>query len=335
MGLSGQVFHAPFLQANPGFRLAAVWERTKNIAAGKYPGVTTCRSLDELLADASVELVIVNTPNATHFDYASKALEAGKHVIVEKPFTVTVAEAERLAKLAQEKGRLLSVFQNRRWDSDFLTVRQVLREGRLGQIVEAELRFDRFKLSLSPKQHKESPNPGAGVLLDLGPHIIDQALVLFGLPNAVFADLRSLRPGTQVEDYFELLLFYPQLRVRLHSSYIAKDPGPAYILHGSKGSFVKSRADLQEAELQAGRRPDAEGWGTEPASEQGMLTLDDEGRRQPVPTLRGDYGRYFSAIASALRQGRPNPVPAEEGIAVMRVIEAARESAAERKVIDL
>ena len=241
-GMSGQVFHAPFVQVHPDLNFYAVWERSKNLAEQKYPGVKTFRELPQLLADPSVELVIVNTPTHTHFEYARKALEAGKHVIVEKAFTTTVDEAEELDTIAKQQGLILSVFQNRRWDSDFKTVKKIVDEGILGQIVEAEFHFDRFNQNLSPKTHKETPNPGAGIVYDLGPHIIDQALYLFGKPESVFADIRILRPHSQVDDYFELLFFYPHMRVRLRCSYLVREPLPAYILHGTKGSFIKTKS---------------------------------------------------------------------------------------------
>ncbi len=237
-GMSGQVFHAPFIQVHQGFRFHSVWERSKNLAQEKYPGVKTCRTLEEVLADEAVELVIVNTPNYTHYEYCRKALEAGKHVVVEKPFVVTVAEGEELLQLAKQRGKTLSVYHNRRFDSDFLIVRKVLEEGLLGDVVEAEFHFDRFKEEISPKVHKETPGPGTGALYDLGSHLIDQALQLFGKPDQVFADIRIVRPVSQVDDYFEVLLYYPKLRVRLHCSYLVREPLPAYQLHGIKGSFI-------------------------------------------------------------------------------------------------
>jgi len=201
-GMSGIVFHAPFIKQNPGFNFYAVWERSKNLAEKKYPRVKTYRYLEEMLADDLVELVIVNTPNVTHYEYEKKALLAGKHVIVEKPFTINVAEAEELISLADKQNKKLSVYQNRRYDSDFKILKKVIAEGWLGEIVEAEMHFDRFKEELSPKAHKEIPGPGNGILYDLGSHLIDQALQLFGLPAKVFADIQILRPISQVDDYF-------------------------------------------------------------------------------------------------------------------------------------
>lgn len=240
-GMSGLVFHSPFLSINPGFNFYAVWERTKNEAQKKFPNVITYRTLDEMLSDELVELVIVNTPNYTHFEYARKALQAGKHVIVEKPFTVTVKEAQELIDLAKKENKILSVYQNRRYDSDYKTIKKVLDKKLLGEVVEAEFHFDRYREELSPKQHKEIPGPGTGVLYDLGAHLIDQALQLFGWPSKLFADIRIIRPVSKVDDYFEVLLYYPNLRVRLKASYSVREALPGYIIHGLKGSFIKPK----------------------------------------------------------------------------------------------
>ncbi len=336
-GMSGRVFHAPFLHLHTGFELYGVWERTKSESLAFYPEIKIFRSLEELLADDSIELVIVNTPTATHFEYTRKALEAGKHSVVEKAFTTTVAEAIALEKLAMQKNKQLSVFQNRRWDSDFKTVAKIIHEGWLGEIVEAEIHFDRFKEELSPKPHKEIPGPGAGILNDLSPHLIDQSLSLFGMPTSVFADLRITRPGSKVDDYFEILLYYPGLRVRLKSGYQVKEPLPAYIMYGRKGTFLKSRADVQEINLMVNQKPNTTDWGTEPVSEQGLLHTEKEGKliREKVPTLQGNYYDYYDGVYQAIRHDKPMPVTASDGVHVMQIIEAAFKSNAEKKVIDL
>lgn len=334
-GMSGQVFHAPFINVHEGFNFYAVWERSKNIAQEKYASVKTYRSLEELLADKEVELVIVNTPNYTHYEYTKKALQAGKHVIVEKPFVTTVTEGEELIALARQNNLLLTVYQNRRYDSDYKVLKKMVGEGWLGRIVEAELHFDRYKEELSPKLHKELPGPGAGVLNDLGPHLIDQALQLFGMPNAVFADIRILRPQSQVDDYFEILLYYPELRVRLHSSYFVREALPSYILHGTKGSFLKPRTDVQERDLQAGKIPGTPGWGAEPQNEKGFLHTEKAGQviKEYIASENGNYMQYFEGVYQAVRNGAPLPVTAEEGLNVIRIIEAARDSSAEQKVV--
>lgn len=337
-GMSGKVFHAPFLHLHEGFSLHSVWERSRKDAVQIYPGVKSVSTLEELLEDDQVELVVVNTPNYTHFDYAQKALNAGKHVVVEKPFTTTVAEASGLQALAATNNRVLAVYHNRRWDSDFLTVQQVVQQGLLGDIVEAEIHFDRFKEALSPKLHKETPQPGTGVLYDLGAHLIDQALTLFGMPQKVFGDIRIVRPISRVDDYFELLLYYTHnLRVRLHSSYLVREPGPGFILHGSKGSFLKSRADIQEAALVAGNMPQGPSWGHEPEGEQGLLHTAKNGTvvREQVRTMPGNYHAFYAGLYQAIRNGAPSPVPASDGLNIIRIIEAARRSSAEGRVVDL
>jgi predicted dehydrogenase len=336
-GMSGRLFHAPFVETGEGFTFYAVWERTKNLAQELYPHVKTYRTLEDLLADEAIELVIVNTPNATHYEYTKKALEAGKHVMVEKPFVVNAADGEELVALAKERGLVLSPFQNRRWDSDFKTVKKIVDEEWLGRIVEAEFHFDRYKEELSAKAHKEEPGPGTGALYDLGAHIIDQSLFLFGMPQAVFADIRIIRPRSRVDDYFELLLYYPDMRVRLHGSYLVREPLPSFILHGSMGSFLKWRADVQEAHLQEGKSPGTPDWGIEPVTERGLLHTESGGEviRETVPTLQGNYAGYFDGIYEAVRNGTLPPVTGRDGINTVRIIEAAFRSSESKKVISL
>ena len=335
--MSGKVFHAPFIHLHEGFELYGMWERTKSESLSFYPDIKIFRSLEELLADETIELVIVNTPTATHFEYAKKTLQAGKHVVVEKAFTTTVEEAIELKELAEKKGLKISVFQNRRWDSDFKTVRNVIEEGWLGEIMEVEIHFDRFKDELSPKAHKETPAPGAGILNDLSPHLIDQALTLFGMPDSVFADIRITRPGSKVDDYFEILLYYPVIRVRLKAGYQVREPFPSYVIHGRKGSFLKSRADLQEVKLLAGEKPNLTDWCTEPESEQGLLHTEKDGKliREKIPTSKGNYYGYYDGIYQSIRNNQSIQVSATDGIHVMQIIDAAFRSNKERKVIDL
>ncbi|HEX8334697.1 MAG TPA: Gfo/Idh/MocA family oxidoreductase [Segetibacter sp.] len=336
-GMSGWVFHAPFINVHPGFNLYGVWERTKNLAEEKYPGIKTFRSLDELLNDDAVELVVVNTPNATHYDYAKKVLLAGKHVIVEKPFTTEVSEGEELIELAASTGKVLSVYHNRRWDSDYRTVSQIVKENLLGEIVEAEIHYDRFKQELSPKVHKETPGRGTGVLYDLGSHLIDQALQLFGMPDAVFADILALRTISKVDDYFEVLLYYPNLRVRLKATYVAKETVPATVIHGTKGSFLKPKADVQEDMLQANISPSIEGWGTEAEEGKGLLNTIKDGVdiREYITSERGNYMGYYEGVYEAIRNNNLVPVSAEDGLNVIKIIKAAMQSNSEKRVIEL
>jgi|SRR5690242_2025171 len=336
-GMSGYVFHAPFLSVNPHFNFYAVWERTKNKAQEKYPNVVTYRTLEELLADGLIELVIVNTPNYTHYEYAKKALEAGKHVVVEKPFTITVKEADELIELAKKQKKIISVYQNRRYDSDYKTVKKVLDKKLLGDLVEAEIHFDRYREELSPKKHKETPGPGAGVLYDLGSHIIDQALQLFGMPEKLFADIRVIRPLSKVDDYFEILLYYPKLRVRLKASYLVREALPGYIFHGMKGSFIKAKTDVQETLLQAGNIPTGKDWGMEPEAEKGLLHTDIDGVevKEYLTSEQGNYNDYYNGIFEAIRHNKPVPVTAEDGKKVIQIIEAAFESSKKKRVLDL
>lgn len=336
-GLSGRVFHAPFLHLLPAFTLQGVWERSKQQAAQLYPGITSYPTLEALLADPAVELVVVNTPNYTHVEYATKALQAGKHVVIEKPVANTTGEVQVLIDLAQQQKKILSVYQNRRYDSDFRTVKKIIQENWLGKIVEAEIHFDRYNRILSVKAHKETPGPGTGVVFDLGSHIIDQALYLFGMPNAVFADLATQRPNSQIIDYMEILLFYPELRVRLKSGYVVREAVPGYVIHGEQGSFLKSMTNVQETALQAGQQPGGKDWGTEPESERGLLHTEKDGKviREKVPTERGNYADYYEALYEAIRNNAPVPVSGEDGKRVIRIIEAAYQSNQQKRVIEL
>ena len=335
MGMSGIVFHAPFLDVNKNFKLSAVWERTKNVAKEKYPGVKTYRTLDEICKDSDIELVIVNTPNFTHYDFVKQVLNSGKHVIVEKPFVATVAQGLELIELAKEKKCILSVYQNRRYDSDFLTIQHILNGDMIGDIREAEFHYDRFDNQLSYKLHKELPVKGTGCLYDLGSHLIDQALILFGMPEFVYADIFVMRPISKVDDYFELLFYYAGFRVRLKASYQVREILPGYILHGNKGSFVKQKADVQEKNLLQSGIPDNEEWGTEPSEFAGILHTEEDGIviRKKIESHKGNYMHYYDAIFKSIRLGLPLPVSAEEGLNVIRVIEAAYKSNEEKMAI--
>jgi len=336
-GMSGRVFHAPFLHVHPGFNFYGVWERTKNLAQEIYPAVKTFRSLEELLADDQVELVVVNTPSVTHFDFTKQTLLAGKHVIVEKPFTANVEQAEELIILAKKKNLKLSVYQNRRYDSDYKTLKKILDENLLGEIVDAEFRFDRYVPELSYKIHKETPTPAVGCLYDLGSHLIDQALQLFGMPLALFADITINRPKAKVDDYFDLKLFYPAHRVSLKSSYYVREAMPGYQVHGKKGSFIKQKTDVQETDLQAGKIPGGDDWGKEPESQKGLLHTEKDGKiiREFIPSLSGNYGDYYHGIYKAITENSEVPVTGEEGMNVIKIIEAAMLSNKEKRVIEL
>lgn len=335
-GMSGKVFHAPFLDLHPGFELLGSWERSKKLIQEDYPTVKSYASIDELLAD-DVDLVIVNTPVDTHYEYAKKVLLAGKHAVVEKAFTSTLAQAEELAAIAKEKGLKLAVFQNRRWDSDFKTIQKIINEGVLGELVEAEFHFDRYNPILSPKAHKETANDGAGILKDLGPHLIDQAVCLFGSPKSVFGDIRFTRENSLVDDWIDLLLIYEGFRVRLKASFFVREANPAYTIHGKKGSFLKPRGDVQEDELKIGKKPNLESWGTELEGFEGLLHTEIDGKpvREKIKTLQGNYFEYFNGVYEAIANNKPEPVTAQNGIKVMQIIEAAIASNAQQKTINL
>lgn len=335
-GMSGKVFHAPFLNFHSGFKLKGSWERSKKLIQADYPSVKSYASIEDLLED-DIDLVVVNTPVETHYEYAKKALLAGKHTLVEKAFTTTVAQAQELAKLAAEKGLKLAVFQNRRWDSDFKTVKKVVTDNLLGKIIEAEFHFDRYNPNLSPKQHKEVASSGAGILKDLGPHLIDQALYLFGFPKAVFADIRITRAHSLVDDYIDILLYYTDFRVRLKAGFFVREPIPSFIIHGEKGSFLKPRGDVQEDDLKLGKKPNLDSWGTESEIYQGLLhtEINNDIYKANLPTLQGNYYDFFDGVYQSIVHNKTEPVTAQEGVHVMQIIEAALQSSEQKTVINL
>lgn len=337
-GMSGKVFHAPFLDCMPEFEFSAVVERHEKKATVRYPAVRSYDSVDELLEDDSLEVIVVNTPNVTHYAYVKAALEAGRHVVVEKPFTATSAQAVELMALARERQRMLTVFQNRRWDGDFLTVKEVLAEKLLGTLIEAEIHYDRYRLGLNEiKKHKEIPDPGVGNIFDLGPHLIDQALVLFGKPDSVFALVQRHRPQSKVDDYFDIKLLYDAFTCTLKSSMLVREPGPGYIVHGTLGSFVKRWVDVQEPALVGGASPCQPGWGAEAEADWGILntTVDGIDVRKTYPSVAGDYPAFFRGLYQALRKGGEPPVKLEDSLLNMRIIEAALESERSKAAVAL
>lgn len=334
-GMSGKVFHAPFLNVHPGFELVGSWERSQTNIQKDYPNVQSFNSLESILNNPSIDLIVVNTPVATHFDYAQEALLAGKHVVVEKAFTATLEQAKILQRLAFEKKLKLAVFQNRRWDSDFLTVQSIVNQGVLGELVEAEFHFDRYNPNLSPKIHKETSNDGAGILKDLGPHLIDQALCLFGMPERVFAHIRKTRNLTLVDDHIDIFLYYKSLTVRLKASFFIKEPSASYILHGKKGSFLKPRADVQEEQLKTGQKPNLTTWGTEPIAASGYLNTEIDGKSiaENVESKQGNYYHFYDLLHKSITQNREEPVTSDDGVRVMTIIEKAIESQELQKVV--
>ena len=335
-GMAGQVFHAPVIVTVPGLRLAKVVERRGETSRQRYPWVEVVREAAALIEDETIELVVVATPNAPHFDLARQALLARKHVVVDKPFTLTSEQAGQLIELARQQNKVLSVFQNRRWDGDFQTVSQIVRQGCLGRLVEYETHFDRFRNYFSPERAwREQAGPGSGVLFDLGPHLIDQAQVLFGLPQLLTADIRSQREAGRADDQFELILHYDNLKVTLKAGLLVREAGPRFALHGTEGSFVKYGVDPQEEALKRGRSPRELDWGLEPKEQWGTLNtrIGDLHFRGQVETARGCYPAYYENVYQAIAGQVELIVKPEEARNTIRIIELAMQSNAEKRTV--
>jgi len=330
-GLGGSTFHAPIIATVPGLRLARIASRSaKSETRDRYPGVQLDETPQAMLNDPDIALVVVCTPNASHYALAKAALLAGKHVVVDKPFVLSSAEGRELVALAQRKGLQLSVYQNRRWDGDFLTLRRTLESDELGTIHTYRAHFDRYAPQVKVRW-KEQAQPGAGVLWDLGSHLIDQALTLFGTPNAVTAHLSVQREGAQVEDAFELIMDHGATRVVLHAGALVRAPGPRYQVHGSHGSFVKYGIDSQEEALKQGQRPGGAGWGQDAPSDWATITTADGSRR--TETIPGAYQEFYHGMVRAIAEGAPVPVRPEDAVDVVRVIELALRSHRERRTV--
>lgn len=336
-GMSGDVFHAPLLAAHPGFELTHVLERTQSKSSRRYPQVKVVRTIADIARDPSIELVIVNTPNASHFEYSKQLLDAGKHIVVEKPFTVTTAEADELIALAKKKNRVLTVFHNRRWDGDFLTVKKVIEGNLLGKLVELETHYDRFRNVIDNASWKENAGTGVSILYNLGSHMLDQVYILFGMPQELDARMGIQRPEGMVDDYYDIRMTYPSLNVIVKSSYLVREPGPRYVLHGVNGSFVKYGIDPQEQALKDGGIPGTPGWGTESSDWWGKIntTLNGVHLEGKIETLPGDYLAFYRNVYEAIRENKPLTVKPEEPREGMRLIEACFESNRLRKAIKL
>lgn len=335
-GLAGRAFHAPVIRAVPGLHLAAIVQRTGNEAGEKYPDVRIVRNLDELLAVRGIRLVVIATPNDTHYSFARQCLEAGRDVLVDKPFTTTVEEAKALVKLATEKGRLLTVYQNRRYDGDFQALRKLVAEGTLGRIVRFETHYDRYRPQLKPGAWRETTRPGSGILFDLAPHLIDHALVLFGLPEAVTADVRTERENAVADDAFDIMFHYPKaLRAALRSSILAAVPRPRFVLLGTQGSFAKQTTDPQENNLRHGNIPKDGPWGAEPEENWGLLTVPegDKFTQRRIPSENCDFRDYYANVRDSLLRKAAPVVTTEWAVNVMRLLEMARESSERRCTI--
>lgn len=334
-GLAGSTFHAPVLASVPGLQLAAVVSSQEKAVHSICPQARVVSEAGAMLNDPDIEVVVIAAPNAVHYELAQAALLAGKHVVVDKPFVLHSHEARSLIELAQRQQRLLSVYHNRRWDGDFLTVQHLLQSGKLGRITHFESRIDRFRPEVRPRW-REQAVPGAGLLYDLGPHLLDQALCLFGMPQRLFADLALQRDNAQVVDYFHLVLYYggaEQLRVVLHAGSLTAAPTPRFAVHGAMGSFVKYGMDPQEDALRAGGRPGQPGWGLSPKC--GSLHLADVAEDESVSILPGSYQTYYELLLAALEGRGEVPVSAEDAFKGICLLEAALHSAAQGVVVDL
>ena len=331
-GLSGKSFIAPFLHCNPGYNLAAIRSSREQEIKELYPNVEIVQHEMELFQNPALDLIIISSPNETHFEFAKQALKHNKHVLIEKPFTISSHEAEELIVLSKEKDKVLTVFHNRRWDGDFLTVKKILNSNELGDVAEFESHFDRYRPALDRSNWRSQLKPGGGMLYDLGPHLIDQAIALFGKPKALFADIRIVREEGETDDTFALFLFYHKLRVILKSSVLVKEPGPRFIVHGNKGSFVKYGLDPQEALLREGKLPKTSEWGQDKEDNYGILNTTS---RDKIVTERGNYMGLFDNVYNAITEGKALEITPESALETIRIIELAFESSKLRKVINL
>ncbi|WP_158825536.1 Gfo/Idh/MocA family protein [Mucilaginibacter lacusdianchii] len=316
-GMSGRLFHAPFLTTHPGFKLKAVVERNQKKMAQQYPEVLSYNSIGEILNDDEINLIVVNTPSHLHYEQTKQALLAGKHVLVEKPATATLPQVLELFALAKQVNRRIFVYQNRRWDSGFLSLKEVIESGKLGKLVEVHLRYDRYRLALNAKPFKEDAEiPTSGLVYDLGPHVIDQAIALFGPPLSWHKVTGIHRHGSVVNDYFNIQLSYPhQLKVFLTASLMVAQPQPGFVIHGTTGSYIKDRCDVQEAQLDAGMLPTDVSYGVEPEGSEGQLiTIDSNNQKQieKVPAHKASYMDLFEAVYQTLTTGALYPVTEEQ-----------------------
>jgi scyllo-inositol 2-dehydrogenase (NADP+) len=335
-GYVSVTFHIPLINKVSGLNLKAIYSSKDIKNQENFSHVEVFSDPNELVAQKDLNVIVIASPNTTHYDYAKKAIAAGKHVVVEKPFTVTSAQAEELIALAKEKGVLLTVFQNRRWDNDFLTIQELMKTELLGNITTYEAHYDRFRPTVRDRW-REKNIPGSGTLYDLGSHLIDQALTLFQMPKTVWADVRAEREGSEAVDYFHIVLGYDDRKVILHSGSIVREAGPKFILHGERGSFIKYGLDSQEEQLKKGMQPGDPGWGEDQKDSYGLLTADVGGVtfRGAIETLPGRYEVFYEKLVNAINLGTEVPILAEEACNTIRIIEYAMQSKKEQKTITI
>lgn len=334
-GAGGNTYNAPIIDSVPGFKIKKILTgNPKNIQQAKkdFPLAEIVQDFEKLIQDPEIELLIITLPNHLHFEFAEKALKAGKHVVLEKPFAPSVPEAEKLIQLAKKQKKYISVHHNRRWDSDFRTIQKLLQENILGEIVEYEAHFDRFRSEIKENWKEDSALPGSGILYDLGSHLIDQALVLFGNPTEVFAHLRMQRENSEVIDNFELLLLYPRLKVSLKAGMLVRYPNPKFQISGRKASFIKSGMDVQEAALKRGEKPkNFPDWGKENPANHGNLISEKEDF--PVISESGDYREFYKNIYQVLLGNENLKVTGEQAKTVIKIIELAQKSHSDKHIL--
>jgi predicted dehydrogenase len=352
-GFAGRIFHSPFVHAVPGLELTAIVQRHGENAAADYPAARILRSVEEAFADPAIDLIVVATPNDSHVEMATRALEAGKHVVIDKPVAGTSAEVLDLIALAKKQGKVLAPFHNRRFDSDFLTVRKLITEGTLGRIALVNSHYDRFRPFQRQNTWKEVGGAANGLLFDLGPHLVDQALALFGVPTSITASVRQERDVTAIEDAFDIVLEFAEsaaadgsargIRYECHATMLAADPAARFRVNGTLGSYVKFGLDPQEAALLGGARPEELGsptpWLPEPESTWGTLTLATQAsepvklERSKVPSEVGDYRKFYANVRDAIRGEAPLVVSAEDAYRTIRILELALHSSDKRRTL--
>lgn len=335
-GASGKFMHAPYLKTLPElYNIISVQERHASESKALFPDATIVRTFDELVA-SDAELLIITTPNDTHFPYAKQALLAGKHVVLEKPFTIDTKDAAALIDIARQQNKILSVYQNRRYVTDFLTIKEILGQKLLGDVHDYEAHYDRYRVEAKPNAWREEPIPGSGIWYDLGAHLIDQALYLFGMPKNITADIKMQRPHARTTDYFDVRLDYGFLKVTLKSGMMVREPGPRYAIHGVKGSFLKSGEDPQEVYLRAGKLPtEVPNFGIEDESLYGLLHTEINGYvvKKKYPTLKGNYGYYYENLYRTIREGAELREKPEHGYNTIRIVELGLESSEKKCTI--
>lgn len=334
-GMAAKVMHAPFLKVSGQYRVSCVLERNRSDSSQLFPDAKIVKSFDELLSADDVDVIVITTPNQTHFPYAEKALLKGRHVVLEKPFTITSKEALTLINTAKSQNKIISVYQNRRYTADFITIKEIMNKGLLGRVHEYEARYDRYRPEAKPNAWREESGPGNGIFYDLGSHLIDQALYLFGLPEYVTADIRLQRPHARADDYFDVRLDYGFNRVTLKSGMLVREPGPRYLIHGLGGSFIKYGDDPQEALLKQGILPDSADWGSEGPEQYGLLHADIEEQDTVIryPSLQGNYGLFYINLYQSIVNDAALKEKPEHGYNTIRLIELAFESSKRKATV--